>query len=52
MAQPMDLNMLVLCTGRERTESEYQDLLATGGFKMERVVPTLTPFSIIEASRV
>lgn len=52
MAQPMDLNMLVLCTGRERTESEYQDLLATAGFKMERVVPTLTPFSIIEASRV
>ena len=52
MAQPMDLNMLVLCTGRERTESEYQDLLAAAGFKMERVVPTLTPFSIIEASRV
>jgi len=52
MAQAMDLNMLVLCTGRERTESEYRNLLAAGGFKMERVMPTQTPFSVIEASRV
>lgn len=52
MAQAMDLNMLVLCTGRERTESEYRDLLAAGGFKMERVMPTHSPFSVIEASRV
>lgn len=52
MAQAMDLNMLVLLTGRERTESEYRDLLAAGGFKMERVIPTHSPFSVIEASRV
>ena len=52
MAQPMDLNMLVLLTGRERTESEYRDLLAAGGFKMERVMPTHSPFSVIEALRV
>jgi len=52
MAQAMDLNMLVLLTGRERTESEYRDLLAAGGFKLERVMPTQTPFSVIEASRV
>jgi hypothetical protein len=52
MAQAMDLNMLVLLTGRERTESEYRDLLAAGGFKIERVIPTHTPFSVIEASRV
>lgn len=51
MAQPMDLNMLVLLTGRERTESEYRDLLAAGGFEMERVIPTQSPFSVIEASR-
>jgi len=44
--------MLFLCTGRERTESEYRNLLAAGGFKMERVMPTQTPFSVIEASRV
>ncbi len=52
LAQAMDLNMLVLCPGRERTESEYRDLLAAAGFKMERVMPTQTPFSVIEASRV
>lgn len=52
MAQAMDLNMLVLLTGRERTESEYRALLAAGGFKMERVMPTHSPFSVIEASRV
>jgi O-methyltransferase len=52
MAQAMDLNMLVLLTGRERTESEYRDLLAAGGFKLERVMPTRSPFSVIEASRI
>ena len=50
-AQAMDLNMLVLCPGRERTESEYRDLLAAGGFKLERVMPTHSPFSVIEALR-
>jgi len=52
MAQAMDLNMLVLLTGRERTEAEYRDLLAAGGFEMERVMPTHSPFSVIEALRV
>ena len=52
MAQAMDLNMLVLLTGKERTELEYQDLLTAGGFKLDRVMPTQTPFSVIEASRV
>jgi hypothetical protein len=51
MAQAMDLNMLVLLTGRERTESEYRTLLAAGGFKLERVIPTHSPFSVIEALR-
>jgi SAM-dependent methyltransferase len=50
-AQPMDLNMMVNCGGRERTADEYRALLATAGFKMERVLPTQTPFSVIEASR-
>ncbi len=52
MAQAMDLNMLVLLTGKERTESQYRELLAAGGFKMERVLPTHSPFSVIEASRI
>jgi len=50
MAQAMDMNMLVLLTGKERTESQYRDLLTAAGFRMERVIPTHSPFSIIEAS--
>jgi len=52
MAQAVDLNMLVILTGRERTESEYRNLLPAGGFRLDRIMPTRTPFSIIEASRV
>ena len=50
-AQAMDLNMLVLLGGRERTEQEYQHLLAEAGFQLVRVIPTHSPFSIIEATR-
>jgi SAM-dependent methyltransferase len=50
-AQAMDLNMLVNCGGRERTEAEYRRLLAATGFRMERAIPTQTPFYVIEATR-
>jgi SAM-dependent methyltransferase len=52
MAQGMDLNMMVMLTGRERTESEYRGLLTETGFRMERVIPTHSPHSVIEASRL
>jgi hypothetical protein len=35
--------------GRERTESEYRQLLAEAGLTLTRIVPTDTPFSVIEA---
>ena len=44
-----DLNMLHSLTGRERTEDEYRALLAVSRFRLVRVVPTLSPFSVIEA---
>lgn len=50
-AQPMDLNMLVMLSGRERTTQEYSDLLEATGFHLERVIPTHTPFYVIEAIR-
>lgn len=34
-----DLMMLVLLTGRERTEAEFRDLYAAAGFRLTRVVP-------------
>lgn len=47
----LDLQMLVLTSGgRERTESEFRRLLADAGFELRRVIPTQSPFSILEAT--
>jgi len=35
--------------GMERTEAEYADLLGRAGYRIERVVPTASPVSIVEA---
>lgn len=50
-AQAMDLNMLVVAGGRERTEDEYRQLFQAAGFRLERLIPTQSPFSVIEATR-
>jgi hypothetical protein len=50
LAELMDLNMLVMLTGRERRADEYGALLEASGFRLDRVVPTRTPFSILEAT--
>ena len=44
----IDLNMLVMTGGRERTESEFRQLYEDSGFKLTRVVPTESPFGVIE----
>ena len=51
-AQAMDLNMLAILGGRERTEAEYRTLLEASGFRLEKVITTQSPFSVIEALRV
>jgi ubiquinone/menaquinone biosynthesis C-methylase UbiE len=45
----MDLNMMVMTGGRERTAAEYRSLLETAGFRLARIVPTVTEMSVIEA---
>lgn len=45
----MDVHMMVMTGGRERTEAEYRDLLARAGFRLTRVVPTESSMSVIEA---
>jgi hypothetical protein len=50
-AQALDLNMLVIPGGRERTEEEYQRLLSGAAFRLARIIPTHSPFSVIEATR-
>ncbi len=44
-----DVNMLVSTGGRQRTQGEFEALLAASGFKLTRVVPTLGPIAVIEA---
>lgn len=45
----LDLEMPVQAGGRERTASEYGDLLSQAGFRLTRVIPTAGPMSIVEA---
>lgn len=44
-----DLVMLIFPGGRERTEREYAALLDKAGFRLQRVVPTTSVVSIVEA---
>ncbi len=45
----LNLEMLAHASGRERTTTEYSDLLSRAGFRLTRVIPTAGPMSIIEA---
>jgi hypothetical protein len=44
-----DMVMLAVPGGQERTEQEYCALLAKAGFRLERVVPTESAASVVEA---
>jgi hypothetical protein len=45
----IDIEMLMLPGGRERMENEWRDLFAGAGFRLTRVIPTKSPFCVIEA---
>jgi hypothetical protein len=45
----LDLEMLVMPGGKERTEEEYRALFAGAGFDLTRVVATQSPLNVIEA---
>jgi hypothetical protein len=48
----MDLNMLVMTGGKERTAKEYSELFDKTGFKFIAVHPTQSPLQIVEAVRI
>ena len=50
LAKISDLSMLVMVGGKERTESEWRELLTTAGFASIEVRPTGTPFAVIQAT--
>jgi len=45
----LDMAMLSVPGGEERTPSEYGELLDKAGFRLTRVVSTMSPVSIVEA---
>jgi hypothetical protein len=50
LATMIDLTMLGMLTGRERTADELAALLDGAGFTLDRIVPTRTPMSVVEAT--
>lgn len=45
----LDMVMLVIAGGQERSEGEYAALLTKAGFRLTRVVPTASAVSVVEA---
>jgi len=46
----LDLNMLAMTEGgRERTPADYAQLLESAGLRLERIVPTASAVSVVEA---
>jgi hypothetical protein len=48
----LDLHMMVVGGGLERTEAEYRQLFAAHGFRLTRVVPTAGDVSVVEGRPV
>jgi hypothetical protein len=47
MGKWMDLNMMAMSTGRERTAAEFGGLFERAGFALEQIVSTPSPLSIV-----
>lgn len=46
----MDLIMLVMLGGRERTADEFSEVYAEAGFHLSRIVPISSGFSVVEGT--
>jgi hypothetical protein len=49
MSKLLDLEMLLMPGGRERTEPEWHALMNKAGFEITRIVPMKAAESVIEA---
>lgn len=52
LSKLMDVNMLVMTGGRERTAKEFEQLFAQAGFRLTRIVPTASPVNLIEGAKI
>ena len=48
----LDLTMLTIPGGKERTEEEYRTLYAAGGFQLTRIITTKAEVSVIEGKKL
>jgi O-methyltransferase domain/Dimerisation domain len=46
----LDINMMVLTGGRERTADEFARLFDANGFRLTRVIPAQGPYTVVEAA--
>jgi hypothetical protein len=51
MGKMLDMMMMLVPGGEERTSAEYAELLEPNGFRLNRVVPTDSAVSVVEAVR-
>jgi hypothetical protein len=51
MGKMLDMMMMLVPGGEERTAAEYAELLEPNGFRVNRVVPTDSAVSVVEAVR-
>jgi hypothetical protein len=52
VAKLLDLEMLVMTGGRERTEPEFRDLFEASGFALSQVIPTRESVCVLEGFRL
>ena len=48
-AKTLDLDLMIFVGGRERTEGQFDTLLDRAGFRLTRIIPTVSTLSLIEA---
>jgi len=49
LSKVLDVAMLILVDGKERTKDDFEDLFAKVGLKLSHIFPTASPYCIIEA---
>lgn len=51
MGKWLDLEMLIMAGGRERSEDQFRHVFAQAGFRLNKVVPTKSPLCVLEAQK-
>ena len=47
----LDIEMLIVPGGSERTRAQFEELFSTAGLKLTQIVPTATPLCLVEGMR-